>query len=149
MKEMKMFKMDTNSKLTTILGKGTELKGGFSSPGSVRIDGIVRGDVIVTGSLILGPEGKIFGNVAANSVMIGGQVEGDLTAQDMVEIVGGAASVHGDISTSRLLIDGEAVFLGRCSAGPVKEEADEVERVEEQFPIEKEESTVAISGMSR
>lgn len=135
---MKMFKADTNSKLTTVLGKGSEVKGGFDSPGSVRIDGIVRGDITITGSLILGPEGKIFGNVTASSVMIGGQVEGNLTARDTVEIVGRAASVHGDISTSRLLIDGEAVFLGRCNAGPTEEEDGEVERAGEQLTAETE-----------
>lgn len=118
-----MFKRDADLRATTIIGKGAELNGGFSSPGSVRIDGVVRGDTVITGSLILGPEGRIFGDVVANSMVIGGQVKGDLTARDKVKILAGAV-VKGDITTSRILIDEQAVFQGRCSTGPREEEED-------------------------
>lgn len=108
-----------NAQITTIIGKGCELKGGFTGVGGIRIDGVVRGDIVMTGDLVLGPEGKIFGDVLVSSAMIGGQVRGDLTAKDKVELVA-SARVYGDITTGRIVIDENAVFQGRCSTGPLE-----------------------------
>ena len=132
-----MFRRDADLRVTTVIGKGSELNGGFSSPGSVRIDGVVRGDTVITGSLFLGPEGRIFGDVVANSMVIGGQVKGDLTARDRVKILAGAV-VRGDITTSRILIDEQAVFQGRCSTGPREEEDGGLDAVKEVLLAEKE-----------
>lgn len=141
-----MFSKNHNAGITTIIGKGTEVNGGFSSPGNVRIEGIVRGDIMITGSLILGPEGRIFGDVAANSMVIGGQVKGDLTAIDKIEILGGA-KVQGDIATSRILIDEQAVFQGRCSTGPREEEDSGLEAVKGMLLAEREGTSAGIGMM--
>ena len=63
---------DTEVKISTILGSDAECTGNFSAKGSVRLDGKVSGDVTVTGKLIIGATGSVYGNITAASVMIGG-----------------------------------------------------------------------------
>ena len=108
-----MGKKETEINITTLVGKGTQIDGDFTSPGSVRIDGDIDGSVTVGGTLILGAGGSITGNVTAASVMIGGEVLGDITVQQKVELTG-TAKVLGNIETAVIVIDENAIFQGKC-----------------------------------
>lgn len=98
--------------INTLIGKGSELAGDFSVQGSARIDGKVNGNVTVTGTLIIGATGSISGNVAAKSVVIGGEVLGDVAAPEKTELTA-TAKVLGDISTSVIVIDEKAIIQGK------------------------------------
>lgn len=106
-------KKSSEVKITTLLGSGSEVKGDFNAEGSVRIDGIVNGNVTVTGTLIIGAGGSISGNVSAHSVMVGGEVLGDITAKEKTELTA-TAKVLGNISTNVIVIDENAIFQGKC-----------------------------------
>ena len=106
-------KKDKEIRIGTLLGSGTELEGDFSADGSARIDGIIRGNVTVTGSLIIGATGSIEGNVSAKAVLIGGEIVGNVEAPEKAELTAGA-KVLGDIVTSVIVIDEHAVFQGKC-----------------------------------
>ena len=99
--------------ISILIGKGAEIAGDFSAQGSARIDGKVNGDVTVTGTLIVGSKGSISGNVTAKSVVIGGEVLGDVMAPEKTELTA-TAKVLGDITTSIIVIDENAVFQGKC-----------------------------------
>ena len=105
---------NNEAKITTIIGRGAECNGNFSAEGSVRIDGTVNGDVTVTGSLTVGSAGIINGDVSAKSAMIGGEVIGNVTVADKTELTG-TAKVIGNISTTLIVIDENAVFQGSCN----------------------------------
>lgn len=107
-------KKDTEIKITTLIGDGAKLGGSFTVPGSARIDGCVDGDVTVGGTLIVGATGVISGNVTAEAVVIGGEVSGNISAPQKAELTG-TAKVLGDISTSVIVIDENAVFQGKCN----------------------------------
>lgn len=98
--------------ISTLIGKGSELAGDFSVQGSARIDGKVNGNVTVTGTLIVGYTGSISGSVSAKSVVIGGEVLGDVTAPEKAELTA-TAKVLGDISTSVIIIDENAIIQGK------------------------------------
>jgi cytoskeletal protein CcmA (bactofilin family) len=100
--------------ITTLIGSGSNLTGDFSSPGSARIDGKVDGNVEVAGTLIVGAEGAITGNVKAETVIIGGEVLGNVDVPQKVELTA-TARVLGDIATMVLVIDEHAVFQGKCN----------------------------------
>lgn len=100
-------------KISTLIGKGSELTGDFSVQGSARIDGKVVGNVTVTGTLIVGATGSISGDVSANAVVVGGEVLGDIAAPEKTELTA-TARVLGDISTKIIVIDENAVFQGKC-----------------------------------
>jgi len=100
-------------KIVTIIGNGSECNGEFSSEGSVRIDGVINGDVNVANTLILGATGNVNGNVTARTVIIGGEVVGNINAPDKTELTE-TARVLGDIRTNIIVIDEKAVFQGKC-----------------------------------
>lgn len=107
-------KKDAEVKITTLVGSDAELKGDFSSGGSVRIDGRITGNVTVERTLILGVTGSITGDVKAENVMVGGEILGDITVTNKTELME-TAKVVGDISTNLIVIDENAIFQGGCN----------------------------------
>ena len=99
--------------INTLIGKGCELTGDFFVQGSARIDGKINGNVKATGTLIVGSTGNISGTVDAKTVVIGGEVLGDVIAPDKTELTA-TAKVLGDIATKVIVIDENAVFQGKC-----------------------------------
>lgn len=106
-------KKNPEVKISSLIGKGCEVSGDFSAQGSARIDGKVDGNVTVVGSLIVGAGGIINGNISAESVLIGGEVYGSVTAPEKAELTA-TAKVLGDIATKVIVIDEHAVFQGKC-----------------------------------
>jgi len=101
-------------KLTSLLGQDSICDGDFVSPGSARIDGIVNGSVRVEGTLILGTSGVINGDVEANAVQIGGEVNGNIYAPEHAELTS-EAKVNGDLTTAVIVIDENAKFQGQVN----------------------------------
>lgn len=99
--------------ITTIIGKGAECNGDFNADCSVRIDGTIQGNLTVAGMAIIGAFGYINGNVNAQTVIIGGEVTGNVNAPVRVELTT-TARVIGDITTGSIVIDEKAIFQGRC-----------------------------------
>lgn len=106
-------KDNASIRINTMLGTGSEFAGGFTAEGSARVDGIVNGDVKITGTLILGSTGKINGNVTADSVIIGGEIVGNVMAPTKADLTA-TAKVLGDVTTKVIIIDENAVFQGNC-----------------------------------
>ena len=61
----------------TIISSGVIIEGKLSSKGNVRVDGIVKGDVNVTGNVTIGETGDINGQVNADIITVGGKVVGN------------------------------------------------------------------------
>lgn len=101
------------TQITTIIGIGSECNGDFKSESSIRIDGIINGNVVVANMVIVGASGIINGDINAQTVVIGGEVYGNLNVPEKVELTS-TARVIGDITTGGLVIDEKAIFQGRC-----------------------------------
>lgn len=102
-----------NAKIGTIIGKGTVIGGDFTAEKSVRMDGVIEGDVKVTGEIVIGATGRVNGNVEAAAAIIGGEVYGNVTAPERVELTP-TARLIGNIKTAVVVIDEKAVFQGGC-----------------------------------
>lgn len=109
-----MKKSNSEVRINTLIGEGTELSGDFAAKGSVRIDGKVNGDVHVTGLLILGATGEIIGDITADAALLGGEVEGNIVVTQKTELTS-SARIIGDITTALIVIDEHAVFQGGCN----------------------------------
>lgn len=109
-----MIMKKNETKITTIIGTGAECNGDFSAEGSVRIDGCINGNVTVTGSLIVGAAGVINGDVEAQSAIVGGEVNGNVTVSEKTELIS-TARVIGNIVTTLIVIDENAIFQGNCN----------------------------------
>jgi cytoskeletal protein CcmA (bactofilin family) len=100
--------------LNTIIGKGTVIEGLLTVQNSLRIDGRVTGQVQVSDSLVVGKEGEIEGEVKVRNAIIGGRVRNRVLATGKV-VLESHAMVHGEVKTSKLVIDEGAVFDGNCA----------------------------------
>ena len=105
---------DPLTKVGTVIGAGTVFDGDFSSPEAVRIDGTINGNCSCEKKLILSADGRVKGNITAQSVIISGRVDGDIVVTGKMEILA-TGKIAGNITAASLVIDEGACFDGRCT----------------------------------
>lgn len=93
---------DKSEKLETFIGKNTHLRGDVNSKGTLRIDGRVTGNVEADW-LIIGEKALVKGDVQVSGLVVGGSLEGNVKAKEVVEIKN-KGQVSGDIVTNKLLV---------------------------------------------
>jgi cytoskeletal protein CcmA (bactofilin family) len=100
--------------ITTTLGKETIFIGKLRFSQSLKIDGNFEGEIDATGFLMIA-EGAVVKarKIRASSIVIGGEVRGDLEAADKLEMLP-TAKVHGNVRTSKLRIADGVIFEGKC-----------------------------------
>jgi cytoskeletal protein CcmA (bactofilin family) len=96
----------------TLLGKGSEFEGKLSFEGQVRIDGKYSGQISTRDVLVIGEGAKVAAEISAGTVIINGQVEGNIKATTMVELHP-PARVKGSIETPALSMDKGVIFEGQ------------------------------------
>ncbi len=95
------------------IGKAVTIKGEVFSNEDLYVDGALEGRIeLPSHKLTVGPHGTIkTGVIQANSVVILGKVQGDVNAQEKVEIRKDA-TLTGNIKTARIIIEDGAYFKG-------------------------------------
>lgn len=99
------------SKAPSILSADLSVTGSIVSEGEVQLDGSVQGDVRA-GSLTIGEEASVKGEVIAETVVVRGRVEGSLKARQVQ--LASTARVEGDVIHATLAIESGAYFDGHC-----------------------------------
>jgi cytoskeletal protein CcmA (bactofilin family) len=113
-----MAMMDTGDKNSIL--SNVEIKGTIRFSKELTFDGTLEGDVTSHGgTLVVGGNGKIKGNIQAKNVIVKGKVNGNITAEDRCELHGGA-ELTGDLKTARLVLEAGAMFVGRSEVNPSK-----------------------------
>lgn len=97
----------------SFLGEGTRLKGELRFSGAVRLDGHLEGEFVRGEVLIIGEGGRVSAEIEVGVLQVGGQVQGNITARQQVELLR-TSRVTGTIRTPCLLIWKGAVFNGKC-----------------------------------
>jgi len=94
------------------IGKSIAIKGELSGSEDVYLDGELEGRVeLLDGSLTVGPDGRIRGNLLAPKILIRGRVDGNLYGRESVDLKKSAVLV-GDIYTPRIAIEDGAYLKG-------------------------------------
>jgi cytoskeletal protein CcmA (bactofilin family) len=94
------------------IGKSVVIKGELNGSEDLTIEGHVEGKIELKDHVLtIGPNGKIKAQVFAKSVVILGEVTGNVTATEKVEIRDNG-SVDGDIAAPRVAIAEGAHFRG-------------------------------------
>ena len=101
----------------TVIGADAVFKGELSFEKGVRVDGKIEGKVATKGFIAVSQGGHLQADVDAGSVIIEGEVRGNLVAADRVELRK-SARLKGDITASKLLVAEGAAFVGHCHIGP-------------------------------
>src|SRR6187200_1061963 len=94
------------------IGKSVVIKGELNGSEDLTIEGQVEGKIeLKEHALTIGPNGKIKAQVFAKAVIVLGEVNGNVTASEKVDIRDGG-SVDGDIVSPRVAIAEGAHFRG-------------------------------------
>ena len=94
------------------IGKSVVIKGELSGSEDLTIEGNVEGRIELKENILtIGPNGKIRAEVFAKSVIVLGEVSGNVTASEKVDIRDNG-SVDGDITSPRVAIAEGAHFRG-------------------------------------
>jgi len=103
--------------ISAFLGKMTLFQGVF------RLDGRFEGEIFESGTLIVGESALIKGKIGANTVIINGRVEGELHAEERVEIHS-TGKFSGTLITPVLIINEGGTLNGHCEmeTGVAREE---------------------------
>jgi cytoskeletal protein CcmA (bactofilin family) len=106
----------TRSEEATVISKGVKIEGKLSCSGNIRLDGEVQGDISSEGVVIIGENGKVNGQINADSITIGGRVAGTVRAKDKV-VLEAKANLKGDIITKIMMVEAGAIFNGNTKMG--------------------------------
>ena len=98
----------------TFISEGTQITGEMSVEHDLRVEGVVKGAVSVGGTLVLGPTGRIEGDVGARSATLAGNVTGNIHTQEKL-VLEGKSVLLGDLQTRELIIQEGAIFQGKCA----------------------------------
>jgi cytoskeletal protein CcmA (bactofilin family) len=101
----------------TILGPDANFKGELSFDKGMRIHGRFEGKINTPGRLHVAKEAKLMADVEAGSILVEGEVHGNLAASDRVELKN-SARYEGDLRAAKLVVEEGAVFTGHVSVGP-------------------------------
>jgi cytoskeletal protein CcmA (bactofilin family) len=97
---------------TVNIGKSVIIKGDLSGSEDLTIEGQVEGKIELRQNVLtIGANGKIKASIFAKAVVVQGEVQGDITASERVDIRD-AGSVDGDLSAPRIAIADGAHFRG-------------------------------------
>ena len=102
-----------------ILSSDVEIKGKLRFSSELIIDGRIEGEVNSGGDLIVGENARIVGNIKTRSVVVFGDVEGNITVTDRCELKQNA-TLHGDVTAGKLAIEEGATFMGTSTVGAPK-----------------------------
>lgn len=94
-----------------LLGAGSEFEGKLNFKGTVRIDALFRGSIETDDVLIVGEHARIDADITCGTVIIHGQVNGNVKAKSGVELKA-SARVRGDLDTPSLASEKGAFLQG-------------------------------------
>jgi cytoskeletal protein CcmA (bactofilin family) len=99
------------------IGESVRFDGKLSGGEDLLIDGQVKGDIkLASHTLTVGPQGRVTAKIKARRVRVLGEVKGNISATEAIEIEA-TGKVEGDISAPSLLIREGAVINGAIDMG--------------------------------
>lgn len=100
----------------SLLSAGLTIEGKIEGSGHVRIAGNFKGDIHVQGNLTIESGAKVTGGVRANTVVIGGELEGNIDAAARVELLQSGV-LNGDLKAGSLTVAAGSRMRGRAEFG--------------------------------
>ena len=100
----------------SVISAGLTFEGKIEGSGHVRISGRFKGDVQVDGTLTVEAGAHLAGSVRAGSVVVAGEIEGNIEGAQRVELHQSGV-VNGDISAGSLTVADGARMRGKAEFG--------------------------------
>lgn len=102
-----------------LLGQGAEFEGKLTFAGTVRIDAKFKGSIQTNDVLVVGEHARIDADITCGTVIVHGEVNGNIKAKIAVELHH-PARVRGNVETPSLMLEKGVVFQGESRMGPEK-----------------------------
>jgi len=100
----------------SVIATGLTFEGKIEGSGHVRISGRFKGDVHVDGVLTVEAGAHLAGAVRAGSVIVAGEIEGNIESAHKVELHQ-TGVINGDVNAGSLSVAGGARMRGRAEFG--------------------------------
>ncbi len=110
-----------------LINEGTLIKGDIVANGDIRIDGELVGNIDAKGRLVIGPNGKVDGEINCNNIEVSGSIKGKVKVSEMLTMKA-SAKIYGDIISGKLSVEPGSLFTGTCSMGDLKNTTEKNER---------------------
>ena len=107
---------DVQTSAVNLVCDGTSINGDIEASRDIRIDGFVKGKIIVKGKVVVGPTGKVEGDVTCQTIDVSGRVEGNIHVSELISLKS-SALVLGNIDTVKISVEPGAKFTGTCKMG--------------------------------
>ncbi len=136
-----MFQKDSKPSYTEALGKtnriveGTIIRGEIESTTDFRLDGHLIGNFNSKGKLVLGPSGRVTGDIVSKNVDIEGTVEGKIIAEELLNVKS-TAVIKGEVTCAKLAVEPGADFTATCTMKTVSKTID-INKIDDNQPKEK------------
>ncbi|WP_207260914.1 polymer-forming cytoskeletal protein [Desulfovibrio sp. Huiquan2017] len=102
--------------INAFLGAGTNYHGKLHFQGAVRIDGNFQGEVVSEGTLVIGQEAVVDGQIKVGQLVLSGRLKGEVEAKNKV-VLHKTANLQGNIRTPVLVVEEGAVLEGQLVMG--------------------------------
>ena len=103
----------------TFLGPKITIDGTVTGSETVLIEGHVKGAISLSGDLRIGTQARVEAKVHARNVTVEGRLNGDVSADDRVELVA-SSTVDGNIKAPKIVVAEGARFRGNVDMGSAK-----------------------------
>jgi cytoskeletal protein CcmA (bactofilin family) len=108
-----------NDNSKNVLNSDVELKGILKFSGELTFDGKLEGDISSDGTLSLGDNAVVKGNIDVGSVVVRGKINGNIAAKEKIDIKA-RTELFGDIRAPKLVIEEGVTFVGKSEVNPNK-----------------------------
>jgi cytoskeletal protein CcmA (bactofilin family) len=105
--------------VAVLIGEGQNFVGKCAFHGATMLNGTVEGEIQCRGTLTVGPRGLARASISADVVVIHGEVAGNVSARERVDLTATARMV-GDIQAPVIVISEGVQFHGNCRVTQAK-----------------------------
>ena len=109
-------RQDAASMKESIIAAGLTIEGKIEGTGHVRIAGDFKGDVNVQGNLTIEAGAHLTGGVKADTVVVGGQLDGNIDASSRVELLQ-TGVFNGELKAGSLTVAAGSRMRGKAEFG--------------------------------
>ena len=101
------------NRLGAFLDEASEIEGKYTCAGTVMLDAKFSGEITSRDTLVIGDKAVVHANVRTGSLVVRGELVGNVTASELVELKA-SARVTGNVEAPLVSIEKGAVLDGHC-----------------------------------
>lgn len=113
---------------TNRIVEGTIITGDITSQADFRLDGELNGNFTSGGKIVIGPAGKVTGDIICKNADIEGRFKGRIEVEELLSLKSSAV-IMGEVITGKLMVEPGAEFTATCS---MKNAVKQISKVNEQ-----------------